>query len=135
MDWPISILSALEMAAAGIVAGTTVAGLVWWILARKIRDEFVPIPQFEKRFEKADLRFEKAEVRLDSAEEKLNALMRLMEIMPTAAQINQILISLESVRGDMRAMQEKADGQGRLLDKVDRGVDRLTAHQLSKEKA
>lgn len=118
-DWSGVLRAVLEMVIAGLTAGGMVGGLCWWVLLRKMREEFVPRDQFMRTIE-----------RVGTLEDGVATINGRLDALPTAESVNQILLRLEGVRGDLRAMREKAEGQDRALARLERAVDRLTDHHI-----
>lgn len=105
MDWPVSAKAVFEMVVAGIAGGASVAGVIWWVLERMIREKFVTKKEHR---EQAD--------QVRSREERLVAVESVLKHAPTQADMRaltatlaQVSTRLEGVSVQISAMQTQVN--------------------------
>lgn len=55
------------------------------------------------------------------------------DALPTARDMTEVRAALEGVRGDLRALWEKVEGQGELLKRIERPVTLLMDYHLKRD--
>lgn len=53
-----------------------------------------------------------------------------LEDTPDPVDTSPILVALEQLRGEVKTIGAKVDGQGQIISRLDKGLDRLTDHHL-----
>jgi hypothetical protein len=71
------------------------------------------------------------EIRCDAIEARVAAMEASMKTMPTGSQITDLLVKLEDVRGEMKAIRAHNDGARDLLTTLNRRVELIDQHLRS----
>ncbi len=97
----------------------------WW----RTRDR-----NLDQRFEAVDQRFREGADRMTRHDARLNLMEAAMRELPTRSDLHQLQLGMSEMRGDMRALIAKLEGQSEIMTRVETIVSRHEEHLMERGK-